>query len=366
MDGGDRLLAVQDQGWTIRAMPRSHREIESALRGRILAGVHAPGSRFPLRRELLRELDASPVTLQRAMDNLTAQGFVRPLGKRGTFVADPLPNQGIIGLVMPRDPESAPGFRFWSALKRAAATWTRDGIRFRTYIPEQENAGSPGHRQLAADLDASCMAGVFFVSDPHWLAGTPVMQAPIPRVTIGDIAGNGTERHRTSYLCLGSRHVMPELLRRFAAQGRRRVAFLTTPSHGPCPWLDAIAAAGMQTRPEWWVDLPPVASESARAVARLLCAGPRGQRPDALVISDDNLVPHASAGILDAGLAVPQDLAVAAHANIPFPTHAPFPCLRYGPDVEELLAAGLAEIRRLAAGGTPRAIAVAEAIRGPG
>lgn len=347
-------------------MPRTFREIEAVLRGRILAGVHPPGSRFPLRRTLMRELDASPVTLQRAMDKLVAQGFVRAHGKRGTFVADPLPSQGIVGLVLPRDPEQSPGHRFWNALQRAAAAWDRDGVRFRTYIPEQENPDSPGHRRLAANLAASSMAGVFFVSDPFWLAGTPVLQMAIPRVTIGDAGDDGMERFRTSFLGLTSRHIMPGLLQRFAAQGRRRIAFLTTPTHGPCPWLAEIAAAGLQTRPEWWVDLPPLAAESARAVARLLCSGGREQRPDALIITDDNLVPHAGAGILDAGLQVPRDLAVAAHANAPFPTFAPFPCLRYGPDVNELLAAGLAEIRRLAAGGSPRAIAVAEAIRGPG
>lgn len=341
-------------------MARSFREIEAALRGRILAGVHPPGSRFPLRRELMRELDASPVTLQRAMDRLTAQGFVQPQGKRGTFVADPLPSQGIVGMVLPVDPDRSPGFRFWSALKRAAEAWNRDGIRFRTYIPEQENPDSAGHRQLAADLAASCMAGVIFVSSPFWLAGTPVLELPVPRVTFGTPCADGMRLYRTSFIGLSGMNIVPELLRRFAAQGRRRVAFITTPTHGPCPWLKEIAAAGMQTRPEWWVDLPPVAAESARAIARLLCAGAREQRPDALIITDDNLVPHAGAGLLDARVQVPRDLVVAAHANLPYPTFSPVPCLRYGPDMDRLLACGLDEIRRIAAGGRPQGLVVDE------
>ena len=53
--------------------------------------------------------------------------------------------------------------------------------------------------------------------------------------------------------------------------------------------------------------------------------GPAHDRPDALVITDDNLVPAATAGVLAAGRRVPADLEVVAHANFPHVTPSAVP-----------------------------------------
>ena len=90
----------------------------------------------------------------------------------------------------------------------------------------------------------------------------------------------------------------------------------------------------------------------------LLGTLPPRQRPDCLLIVDDNLVPSATSGILDAGWQPPREVEVAAHANFPLTTHAAVPCLRYGLDAHELLRVAAEEIRRLNAGGAPRIIDV--------
>ncbi len=82
-----------------------------------------------------------------------------------------------------------------------------------------------------------------------------------------------------------------------------------------------------------------------------------------MLVTDDTLVPYATAGVLDAGLRPPQDLLVAAHANFPGPTHAAFPCQRFGVDVIALLHACIEEIRRLVGGAKPRTRAVPRVIR---
>ena len=69
-------------------------------------------------------------------------------------------------------------------------------------------------------------------------------------------------------------------------------------------------------------------------------------RPDALIISDDNLVEHATAGIVAAGIGVPGDCAIVAHCNFPWPTPSALPMRRLGYDAREVIRVALESIDR--------------------
>src|SRR3954465_11033998 len=66
--------------------------IATALRD--LAATLPEGARLPSVRERMREHEASPVTVQRAISALTAEGVVVPRPGRGTFVAAPPARNG--------------------------------------------------------------------------------------------------------------------------------------------------------------------------------------------------------------------------------------------------------------------------------
>src|SRR3954451_6937447 len=65
--------------------------IATALRD--LAATLPEGARLPSVRELMRKHGASPVTVQRAIAQLAAEGLVSPRPGRGTFVSAP-PTRG--------------------------------------------------------------------------------------------------------------------------------------------------------------------------------------------------------------------------------------------------------------------------------
>src|SRR5258708_14608322 len=93
--------------------------IITELRGAILAGTLAPGSRLPTRRELQRRFDVASVTLQRALDRLAADGFIATHANRGTFVVAHPPHANHYGLVVPV-PHCPTPVRFWTALTNEA------------------------------------------------------------------------------------------------------------------------------------------------------------------------------------------------------------------------------------------------------
>src|SRR5512132_169409 len=70
---------------------------------RASAAARSPGERLPSVRELMARHRASPVTVQRAIAALAAEGLVEPRPGRGTFVA-------------PRAPAQAPPDLSWQAV----------------------------------------------------------------------------------------------------------------------------------------------------------------------------------------------------------------------------------------------------------
>lgn len=343
---------------------RSREWIERELRRRIQDGTYAAASRMPSHRVIQRELGASSVTLQRAFDRLAELGYVEPRGGQGTFVAAALPHVSRIALVFPEESGTGPWNRFWSTAKRVAEAWNGP-TRFQSYHIGNQQADSQGHQRLCRDFADGGFAGVVFMHAPTYIADSPLVTAAIPRVVICG-RRRDLERWRASVVEFDNGDLLQEILARFAADGRRRLAGLTSQGLGfaeRCqPFLRELR---LETRPEWWVGLPvtPRAASCAHDVARLLFAGPARQRPDCLIISDDNLMPHAIAGIVAAGVAVPRELGIAAHANFPGPLPAPVPCLRYGADLEDILRAAADEIARLAAGGAPQSVRIAPRIR---
>ncbi len=341
----------------------SRHDIERELRRRISEGIYLPGSRMPTHRELKHDFGSSPLTLQRAMDRLVEQGYIDTRGFHGTFVAKQLPNLSTIAMVFPDEPGQRLWNHFWTTAKGVAEAWDQDQAHFRIYTIRDSSADSSEHQRLCQDVADRGLAGIVFLDHPYFLAGSPIFSSAIPRVCIGNGEAADMAKFGYSGVTLVEGDVLQRIMSGFHAAGRRRCAVLSAlgaANHIRTEYRAQMRRCGLETRAEWWIGLPvdPVGAVAARGVAQLLMSGPGHVRPDCLVIADDNMVPHATAGILDAGLRVPHDLHVAAHANFPGPTLSLVPCLRFGPDMTTQVAAAVSEIATLAAGGKPRVIAV--------
>jgi DNA-binding transcriptional regulator YhcF (GntR family) len=68
-------------------------QLATALARRILRGSLAPGVRLPTVRALAEELELAPNTVAKAYRALEEEGLIEGRGRRGTFVADRLPER---------------------------------------------------------------------------------------------------------------------------------------------------------------------------------------------------------------------------------------------------------------------------------
>ena len=339
-----------------RGGPDKYRAMALELRRRILCGEFPPGTRLPTRAKLCATLRTNAVTLQKAMNLLVKQGLIRAAGARGTFVADPAlaPRHYALAFPWPRQEDTS---QFYRALRQQAKQLTTPHRQITCFDEISGHTDTEDYLRLAGLVRAHRLSGIIFASIPFLVEGLPVLEEPgVPRAMIAE---------PTTQFSVPS--VYPDLagfwvraFDEFAAAGRRRVAVITLTLPGdPGARLDKLfelaAARGLQIQRSRVQAVPLTTPYWAQHAAELLFqAGPTA-RPDALLITDDNLVPAATAGVRAAGVRAPEDVLVIAHTNFPYPTLAAVPVTRLGYDISQLLALCVERIDRQRRGEVPAA-----------
>lgn len=305
-----------------------------ALRTRIISGVVKPNERFPTRRALCKEFDASTVTIQQVVDRLVADKFLEAHGARGTFVTEDPPHLTRYALVFPDNPESN---RFWLALANEASRMRNTKIlQLENYFNIDGHTERKEYKELVEHVTHHRLAGIIFASNPYLLKNTPLFTEPgIPRVIIGrdDIQIPGT---RITGLGQAPYVQAAEIIQ---SQGRKNVAVILSSSNTVLAELivNELGMRGIHV-PPWWIQYVNFAHPTgARNVANLLTRSVDGKRPDTLIITNDNLVEGATLGLLDSGVSVPDDLLVITHCNFPWPPRNHTPVTRIGYNCGEYL-----------------------------
>lgn len=325
-----------------RTTPKQNRVI-GALRASILTGVLPAGGRIPSRKVLQERFAVASVTMQLAIDRLVADGFLHARGNQGTFVVDHIPSVNHYALVSPFA-ATQPRVQFWRALVNEAKAVSRTSHRrISVYHRVDGTSEAPDHQRLLRDLRHQRLAGIVFAVNTFQLDGTPLLTIPhVPRIAI--MAG---PRKHVAAAVLDDANWINKALDHFAARRRTRVAVLSVPGTEGIfrkRVLAGLASRGLTTRPYWWHTIDQSHAEGTQAIAHLLLNGGQRERPDALLVTDDNLVEHAAAGVVAAGAHVPRDVEMIVHGNFPWLTPAAIPVRRLGYDAREVLASCLAWI----------------------
>lgn len=326
-------------------LPRKQAAIDAELRDRIVRGIYRPGQLVPRRVDLEIEFATSRATMQQVFDRLLADGFISTNGRGGTVVADRPPFLRRIALVFSDAPTT--WNRFWIALDNEARAMIRSGER-ELVIHTGIDVGrdSAAAQSLLADVRARRLAGIIFAASPTALVGDEILDADLARVAIMDGPGP-----------VGTPAVYPDFesfivraLSHLVACGRKRVAVLSVPGFPVEVLRREMARIGVEAMPHLLQTVPHEMPAAARALTQLLFHADQRRRPDALLITDDNLVEHGLAGLLDAGVRVPKDVSVVTHCNFPWPAPSVLPARRLGFDAGEVLRTCLALLDQHRAG----------------
>ncbi len=347
---------MSDQDEARRASVQAS-QIVGDIRADIVAGRLDAGQRIPTRVQIEKRFQASPVTVQRALDALTEEGFVVSRGRQGTFVTEMPPHRHRWALVFPLNPHVSGWNRYFAGLLRESqkailATETLTPV----YLVREHDGNQHYARDVArlvADLTCGRLAGCIYTT-PMFMKDKALQSSPRPSVI----------------LCGAIDSVEPAVvnggdwvelaLSLLQTAGRRRLAYIGTVATARQLERRAehIASHGMILHRHWSIGINPdtQAVPLARDIVRLLLDRPGAERPDGLMVGDDNLLEAVLQGIKEVGLSTPRDLTVIAHANHPEPDQPAMPCIRLGLDLRHMLRAALELAMAVRDGGKPKPV----------
>lgn len=306
------------------------------LRSQIIEGVLAPGTQLPPRAQLEQAFGVSNVTVQRAIDSLRRDGFVHT-STRGTYVAPNPPHLCRYALSFSGRPASLGSWSiFHNAIQQAATAIGSDPqTQFAPYFEMDAKAESPDFHRLLADVHHRRLAGIVFVWPPYTIAHTDIVLQPgMPRAGI------------MADPFVGIPAVSPDVesfidraIQFLASRGRHRVAVLGTNvfHHEEQRVFAAARKHGLLVRPQWIQAASHQNAYAASHVAQLLMSARGEELPDGLIVTDDNLVEQTMAGLVVAGVRVPEDLEIVTHCNYPCPVPSVLPATRLGFDCGQVL-----------------------------
>ncbi len=312
--------------------------VVQSLREAILGGVYEPGQKMPTRLTMGSQLGVGMATIQHALDELREDGFVRA-HPFGTFVVENPPHLCNYGLVMPADGLWS---RYFISLRRAAAMLDKgDTKHFVEYNVSQEGAGRQDFVNLCRDVAKHKLAGLIFAGDSRSIHVNAVLQhgfVPVVHIVWSETISG-------PLIILSEDSFIDRSIDYLRSKGRSRIAHL----HMDFPWnrLEDVKLMlrkrGVEVR-DYWIQGIPVGSmnHTAANVVNLMMQLDDQKRPDALIIYDDNLVEHAVAGLLAAGVKVPEDIVVISKWNYPSQqTTTVMPVVRLGLDCRAILGRAL-------------------------
>lgn len=332
----------------------SSEDIVRALRKNILNGRWRPGAQLPPRLELMRSLKTTPPTLHHAVHRLVDDGFLRTAMGSGTFVADLPPHLNRYAVVFVFDPAAPFHEEHWSryfqAMTQAAVRFQQEtGKRMMMFHGIDWHTDSEDRARLIDAIERECLAGIIFTNNPFALENTPILEAPgIPRVAMMSVEGHS--HPNVNILAFDGGMWVDKALDHLAAQGRRRVAIL---DFGMGPDFEArfragLASRGMTSHRRWRQFVSLRNPEGASHAVELLMND--RERPDALLVEDDNFVEQAAAGLAAAGIKTPDDVSIVGHANFPVPPAKVLPVRLLGYDANLFMRTAVELIDRQRAG----------------
>ncbi len=332
-----------------------YRVVVEAVRQGIVEGRYAPGALLPTRIELESRFGVSRNTVQRAMSLLHRDGFIRMAGRRATYVASRPPHLCRYALVFGDFPSDRHFYwtRYLQMLVEQAAIASADGTRtvevFYGIIADQHE--TPVWEELREAIAAQRLAGVVFVGE----AGTDLhtrtaREAGVPCVALAD-----DMRVDMDVVLVDNAGFVSRAVEAMAETACRGVAMLT---HGQqedvaSQIMQELDRRGIVTHRRWTQRVDLSSPTAAANLMELLLHGGQDERPDGLIIADDNLVEPALAGLRSAGLQPGTDIEIVAHCNFPRRPGGAGGVRWLGYDIRRLLRTALEGIDARRRGETP-------------
>lgn len=322
------------------------RTVAKEIRARIISGVWPAGSRLATRDELALLFSTSPSNVQSVIRRLVAEGSVVTRKRAGAFVADEPPECCRFALVMSARGVGKSGDRsfFLAQLRQSAeqVATLRPGWRMEVW--------AAGDQRLNSLIATGALAGILYFGVPEMSPAAAAVSSGIP-LALFSLPGQSPQGALS--ISIDNQNLFDISLRSHLVRGRTRIGVLETGvlltvttgqfARPAQQLVKMMSRAGATCRPPWIQFVNPLNPLAVYQATLLVLDGPAAERPEALILMDDHLLPPVLAAIRSLGLRVPMDVTISVLA-FTGPKQRPDGCIRIGYDVQELV---LEVLRRL-------------------
>ncbi len=278
------------------------------------------GAMLPSEGTLARKMKVNVLTIREALRVLRERGIIQRQRAVGTRVVNPLGGKWVTILCeMDVFAPTSHSLFHRGVIYHLRHLLREAGIPSRVSVGESQPGGQ-SKRQLTsqdfvADIEASRLAGVIALATipaPWWLDKLKKQGVPVI----------GTNAQFPHHLAHDVRSDLGRAVRRFLESGRRRIAYIG--------WMEKIAGVpadervllaiesiekqyAVTIRKEWIKgDIYPERAGAGWEEFREIWTSSR-EKPNALIVDNEHLLPDVERGLSELGLEVPRDLLVIAH-----------------------------------------------------
>lgn len=270
---------------------------------------------MPSREQLASNLRVSLRSLQGAVDELVADGTLVTLASKGTRVTDHPDCLQRIALLLP--PDEHPGL--CTSLRAASDAWSG---------PESFSClNLHDLPQVVDDLSSYRYRGIILLDEV--IGYSTAMQErlqSLPLVVIGYLSEAFPRVHLDLYASISWS------LRQLAAEGFQRIAVISHARQSNQlqnrlrQWVKML---NLPYDPRLWLEISINSSHTSANLMPLLWSLPADERPQAILITDDHLVPAVTKALKSCIQQEPLPH-IMAHANYPRMSRSALPAQRYG------------------------------------
>lgn len=327
-------------------MQVAHEQVARKIRNKIKKGEWQPGSRLPNRPSIISDVGSNAKVVQSAIHQLVDEGFLEVgARKMGTRVVSNPPHLSRYYLILPYGPNSWD--HFWRALVEAVEDLSGDDCDITCFYGLGGQRDIADYQQMIADVKNKSVAGLIFASSGDEFAGTPLLDTPgIPRVAItSHWALPGIPKIHLDIDGFVSRAVA-----HLAEQGRKKLAILSPNPETAETFRQSLAEHGLDCN-SGCIQYPRRSlKDSARCAVDLMMQLQPANRPDSLIIADDNMIEGSVETLTSSGIKVPEELALVTMNNFPHIVQSQLPVTRLGFDIPALLGLLMKQLREVSEG----------------
>jgi GntR family transcriptional regulator len=308
---------------------RKAEKVVGVLRSEILSGQRAPGERLPTYDALIEQFAITRPTVARVFRELRGEGLIEVSGTRRIVVASKLPHHTRYFWVTSEQPGSIEWTLFMATILDLIEKG-ETGIDGEVVplVGVDGRANNPEYARLCDAVNHGSVAGLFLMNSATVYLLPALQTSGVPRVAIwAPLPHAGLTRLDVDAL-------VDRAAARLRKRKSRRVAVISPHALNLERAQAALEKQGFSKDRLWALQVMPV---GCAQLTELLFD--RTDRPDAVFITDDNLVQPLLSGLKRAKCKAGKDVYVLAHCNWPRPVGLGEGVEHIGFDVREVFAA---------------------------